>query len=99
MYIHICTYIYINPVTENTSGRSLSSSMAGARHLAAMSLEVLSEIQSATPDTVTNLLTAQNLNAKLRAQGMSESTGMSTNVRYVSLEFFCPDLILTKVEI
>ena len=82
MYIYIHAHTHINPVTEATSGRSLFPSMAGVRRLTATSVDVLSEIQSVTPDTVTNSLAAQKLNANLRAQGMSESTGMTTNVRY-----------------
>ena len=54
----------------------------------ATSVEVVSEIQSATPDAVTNVLTVEKLNDGLRKQGMSESTGMHTNIRY-STPFVC----------
>lgn len=63
----------------------------------ATSVEVVSEIQSATPDAVTNVLTVEKLNDGLRKQGMSESTGMQTNVRYAFCVLACKCVCVFRI--
>jgi hypothetical protein len=56
-------------VTETNSGRSLSPPRG--RHLTATSIEVLSTIQTVTPDTIMDSLTVQKLNYILHQQEMT----------------------------
>ena len=66
-------------VTETNSGRNLSPPRG--RHLTATSIEVLSTIQTVTPDTIMDSLTVQKLNYILHQQEMTGSTGMTISIR------------------